>query len=280
MKRNLSIIVILSIILICLILKIIQMANYLHISAKFKELRPMEENIPVYYKGIIIGKARERRHTGDFQHTIIRLVLYPKNLLLPENTTVLLKCAKRNDKEWDFLELVYPKEPSKKMLSNGSVIEGIATVDVESFMKNQKADDLEEIKQNLAQAAENLNYALGGLNQVFETVNDTIKQNQKNLYSTTSNFSNMSGKINNSTNQKQLSNTLSSVEQSTINTSTLTKNIDDLSADLSSSTPQTMANIEGITSNINSITCGIRKTLNKKFGTLRLFFGQILNECE
>ncbi len=270
MKR--IIILIFFIIFFVLLFYVYKLSTYTYISAKFKELRPMEENIPVYYKGIIIGRAREKRHSDTFEHTIIKIVLYPKKLLLPENTTILLKKEKREDKERDFLELIYPKEPSNKMLSNGSVIEGEATVDVDTFMANQKQNELEEIKQNLAESAQNLNYALEGLGQIFETLDGILKENQKNIYQTTGNVRKMTNKVNNSIEQEKLSNVLLSFERSGQNIQNITQN-------LNTNTASTMNNIEGITDNVNSITCGIRKTLRKKFGTLRLFFGQVIDEC-
>ena len=256
-----------------LIFYIYKLSTYTYINAKFPELRPMEENIPIYYKGIIIGRAKERKHSSDLHHTIIRLLLYPKNLLLPENTTVLLKKEKKNKKERDFLELIYPKNPSKVMLTNNSTITGEATVDIDTFMANQKVDELEEIKENLAQSARNLNFALEQLGYVFENVNEILKQNQNNLYQTTGNIRKISKSIDDSIDEKKINDTLNVVNSSI-------QNIEDLTNSLNSDTPKTLDNIEGITSNVNAITCGVRKTLRKKFGTLRLIFGQVIDECD
>ena len=190
---------------------IYKLTTYTYVTAKFRELRPIHEKLPVYYKGLVVGKAREQRHSDDFNHTLIRLVLYPKNLLLPENTIVMLKKEKHHDKERDFLELVYPKEPSNVMISNGSELEGKATVDIDTFMSNQNPEDLESIRHNLAESSENLNNALEGLSMVFESLNDILKENQKNLYTTTGNLSkatqnldNMTTKFNKSIQQKSL----------------------------------------------------------------------------
>ena len=40
-----------------------------------------------------------------------------------------------------------------------------------------------------------------------------------------------------------------------------------------------LKNFQGITSNLNSITCGIKQTLKKPFGGLRLLFGKVINSC-
>ncbi len=265
-----------SVLFIFLCVFIYKLTTYTYITAKFKELRPIHNPLPVYYKGIIIGKAKEKKHSDSFEHTLIKLVLYPKNLLLPVNTTVMLKKEKRNNKEKDFLELIYPKNPEKVMISNGSVLEGISSVDLETFMKNQHPDDLETVKEDLWQSVQNLNYALQGFNQMFELINEILNENKPNLYNTTKNIDNMTKKIDNSLNQQKLDNTISNIELSTKNVSELT---DDSKGTLES-TNLSLEEVQGIAQNVNAITCGVRKTLRKKFGGLRLFFGRVIDECD
>ena len=262
---------------------IYKLTTYTYVTAKFKELRPIHEKLPVYYKGLVVGKAREQRHSEDYNHTLIHLVLYPKNLLLPDNTTVMLKKEKHHDKERDFLELVYPKEPSTTMIADGAVLEGKATVDVDTFMANQNPDDLEAIKQNLAQSSENLNVALEGLAMVFESVNEILKENQKNLYTTTGNLSkatrnldNVTQKIDKSVQQKRLDNTISNLE-------TLSANLNGTTTSVNGVIPHidaTMCQVQGLATNANAISCGVRKTLRKRFGGLRLLFGKVIDECD
>ncbi len=262
---------------------IYKLTTYTYVTAKFKELRPIHEKLPVYYKGLVVGKAREQRHSEDYNHTLIHLVLYPKNLLLPDNTTVMLKKEKHHDKERDFLELVYPKEPSTTMIADGAVLEGKATVDVDTFMANQNPDDLEAIKQNLAQSSENLNVAIEGLAMVFESVNEILKENRKNLYTTTGNLSkatrnldNVTQKIDKSVQQKRLDNTISNLE-------TLSANLNGTTTSVNGVIPHvdaTMCQVQGLATNANAISCGVRKTLRKRFGGLRLLFGKVIDECD
>ena len=134
-----------------------------YIVAKFKELRPHMKNMPVYYKGLKIGRAHKVRHSKDLAHTYMDIVISKKGMMLPINSTVLLKKEKRNKKEKDFLEIIYPKEPEKLLLSKGSEIKGIATVDVEEYLSNQHPDELEEIKKNLLESSENLEYMLSSI---------------------------------------------------------------------------------------------------------------------
>ena len=206
----------------------------------------------------------------SYKHSLIRMVLYPKNLLLPSNTTVQLKKEKKNNKEKDFLELIYPKEPTLVMLSNYSKIKGIATVDTETFLANQHPNDIEEIKENLMQSAENLSYALSALGEIFDNINIILKENQKNIYQTTKNVENMTIKIDKAIKQQQLENTLSNIEKSTNNVVSSLDSLNQAMPNVDDSLKQT----KEIMCNLSAITCGLRKTLSKNFGLMRLFFGK------
>lgn len=255
-----------------LILSIViyKLLTFTYISAEFDELRPLRGFLPVYYKGIIVGRAKEAKHSKDFRHSLIQLVLYPKNLLLPENTTLQLKKEKRNNKEKDFLELIYPKEPSSKMLVNHSKIKGIATIDTETFLLNQHPDDIEAIKEDLMDSAQNLSYALSMLGEIFDNVNTILKENEKNIYKTTKNVENMTIKIDNAFKQKQLEDTFSNIEATT-------KGVFDSIESLNKTIPNadsTLNQTKEMMCNLNAISCGIRKTLSKNFGLMRLLFGK------
>lgn len=265
--------------------------NYTYITVKFQELRPFHAKLPVYYKGLVIGKATERRHSDDFQHTLINVTLYPKNLLLPVNTEVLLKKEKRNnDKEHDFLELVYPQKPSDKMISNGTILNGKATVDIETFLANQNPDDLEIIKNNLAESSENLNSALGQMSALFLMLNDMLDENRKNINSVTRNLSKTTGnidavtrKLDRSMKQQALDNTFSNIEASTKNFTVISSNLTGTSFGVNEVMPRvdsTLYQVHGIASNANAISCAIRKTLRKPFGGFRLMFGKVITECD
>ena len=255
---------------------IYKQTTYTHIKVEFEELRPFEHRIPVYYKGIMIGRASERKHGSDFKHTYVSVTLYPKNLMLPVNTEVLLKKLKRNKKESDFIELIYPKEPSQELISEGCILKGKATVDFEEYMRNQHPDDIAIIKENLTNASANLNYSLEALAQLFIILQDTVKENQPNIKGTTGNLYKATSKISDSINPEQISGTFSNIEQ-------MTSNLNDTTAGVNGTLPQinsTLKNAQDIVANTNAISCGIRQTLRKKFGGLRLMFGRTINEPE
>lgn len=246
--------------------------TFTYITAEFDELRPISASMPVYYKGIIVGRAKEAKHSDDYKHTLMRLILYPKNLLLPTNTTVQLKKEKKNKKERDFLELIYPKEPSLVMLGNHSKIKGEALVDMETFLSNRHPEDLEQIKDNLISGTENLSYAFQALGEVFDNVNVILKENERNIYHTTKNVENMTVKIERAINQRKLENTLSNIETSSYD---ISKTIKDTNGSVLKA-DESLEQIQETLCNINAISCGIRKTLSKKFGGMRLFFGQAI----
>lgn len=271
MKNYIHFIVLFAFLIFGLLLH--KLFTFTYITAEFNELRPIKGFMPVYYKGIIIGRAKEAKHSPDFKHTQIRLVLYPKNLLLPSNTEAQLKKEKKKNKDIEFLELIYPKEPTLVMLSNHSKIKGIATVDTETFLANQHPDDLEEIKENLMNSAQNLSYALSALGEIFDNTNEILKENQKNIYQTTKNVENITIKINKAIKQQQLENTLSNIETST---TSIVQSLDSFNKAMPN-VDNSISQTKDVMCNLNAITCGIRKTLSKNFGLMRLFFGRTIN---
>ena len=264
-------ILILSAFLIFIFL-IIRALTFTYITAKFEHLRPIHGALDVYYKGIIIGKAKELRHSDNYNHTLMEIILFPRNLHLPSNSTILLKKEKRNNKEKDFLELEYPKEPTNTLLSNNSVIEGIVTIDTQTYLQNQKPSELEEIKENLRQSVENLNEMLSLLNQVFGLIYEVLDENKSNVYRTTKTIENMTIKIDKALNQNSLNNTILNIENTTKNFSNTANEINKTVPNLNN----TLNNLEQTSCNLNKITCGIRKTLSNRFGGLKMLFGKTI----
>ena len=249
----------------------------MHLFAKFKELRPLHGNIPVYYKGIVIGKTTGKKHSSDGEHTLIKLILYPNKLMLPINTKVFLKKEKKDKKEKDFLEFIYPKNPSNKLISNYDILEGYIASDMDVFLAGQNPESIEAIRENLIKTTQNLSEATQTLSDILNTINSTLSSSRKNIVNTTKNIENMTEKIDNSINEETLTNTISNIETSS---QKVTNMLTDANQVLVPAINSTTNNIDGITENINAITCGIRKTLRKKCGMIRLIFGQVIDECK
>jgi len=256
-------------IIILISILIYRQVTYTHIYVMFKELRPIEETLPVYYKGLKIGKAVEKKHSNDYQHAILKIVLYPKNLHLPINTEVHLKQIVKNKKSKDFLELIYPQTPSDKLISNNYYLKGNSTEDIESYYKSLPKDDLETIKNNLVQSSANLNYALESLGQLFSILSEMVNENRPNLKNTTHNIEQSTAKISSTLNDAPFDEIFSDIQNTTSTTSAIIPNL-----------ASTSENLDCTMQNMCAITCGIKQTLSKRFGGLRLFFGKSLGVNE
>ena len=93
----------------------------------------------------------------------------------------------------------------------------------------------------------------------------------------------MTSKFNKSIQQKNLENALSNLETSTKNLETMSANLTGATSGVNEVIPHaeaTMCQVQGLAANANAISCGIRKTLRKSFGGLRLLFGKVIDECD
>ncbi len=275
---------------------IYNLLTYKYINIEFGEMRPIHEKVNIFYKGIKIGYVRKFEIAHHGQSTIAKSVITHKTLMLPVNTIAKLKKEKKHKKEYDFIELTYPENPSHILLSNGSYISGKSTVDVDTYMANQDADDIEKIKQNLLQSTEELETVLSSLSELFVTLDDIAKENKKNisvstrnLSETTKNINQLTSKVNKSLNQQQLDNSVSNINSTLENLSKTTLTVDQVTQSLNTTVsnvgettiPQvqsTLYRTECLVANVNEITCGIKETLKKRFGGLRILFGQVIQK--
>ncbi len=274
--------------LIILITAIFIIANYVshrHFIAVFNNLRPFEGQINVYYKGVNVGKATEKVHSNDLLRTNVKITLRNKKLKLPLNTKAILKKRIKNDQEIDYIELIYPEIPSEKFIQENSHIHGYSTIDIKEYLKNQNPEDLDKIKNNLLSSSENLNTTLEAIGGLFILIQDVLQENRANLKGsshnlkeTSQNINKLTKKLDNIIIEKQWNNTFNNIENSTGGLHNFTNNINDSVTEFDKTVPNTLQNTNEITKNLNSITCGIRQTLSKKFGGLRLFFGKVIQE--
>lgn len=266
---------------------IYNLLTYKYINIEFDEMRPIHEKVNIFYKGIKIGHVRKFKIAHHGQSTIAHSVITNKTLMLPINTTAKLKKEKKHKKEYDFIELNYPQTPSHILLSNGAYINGKATVDVDTYMANQDIDDIEKIKQNLIQSTEELENILNSLGELFITLNNIANENQKNISLSTKNLSESTKNINKLTSkfdkalkQETLNQSIENLSSTTQTVNQITQNLNTTTANLGSTTiPQvqsTLYRTECLVANVNEITCGVKETLKKRFGGLRLLFGQVL----
>ncbi len=285
-------------ILLCTIMCIYRFHTYTYLTVVFNDARPVRNKIPVYYKGYRIGKVEKIKPSDDFKSTMVTIVLYPKNLRLPTNTTALLTREKRERREIDFINLIYPEEPSELPLRSGDSINGFTTVDIESYFSSKAlSGDLDKITNNINELLESLDATSKALTVLMNALTDTVNENRPSIKIMTGNLARMSDslrvfafKLNSAINQQQLQNTFTNFDKTssnavitTDNLDGITKNINIFTNDLNKNSPdiaKTISNAQVITCNIAEITSGLRTTLSQNFGGLRLIFGKpVKNKC-
>ena len=269
------------------IILIFSATNYFsnrHFTVVFKNLRPFDGRIDVYYKGVLIGKATDKVHSNDSLRTNVRITLKNKKLNLPLNTQAILKKRMKYDQEIDYIELIYPEIPSQRFIRENSHIHGYSTIDIKEYLKNQSTEDLDKIKSNLMSSSANLSSSLEAIGGMFILIQDILQENRanlkgssSNLKSTTENINRLTKKIDNIIIEEQWNNTFNNIESSTGGLHKFAYNINDTVSEFDKTMPTTLENANEITDNLRAITCGIRQTLSKKFGGLRLFCGKVIN---
>ena len=285
-------------VILSVIMCIYRFHTYTYLTVVFNDARPVRNKIPVYYKGYRIGKVEKIKPSDDFKSTMVTIVLYPKNLRLPSNTTALLTREKRERREIDFVNLIYPEEPSELPLRSGDSINGFTTVDIESYFSSKAlSGDLDKITNNINELLESLDATSKALTVLMNALTDTVNENRPSIKIMTGNLARMSDslrlfafKLNSSINQQQLQNTFTNFDKTssnavitTDNLDGITKNINIFTNDLNKNSPdiaKTISNAQVITCNIAEITSGLRSTLSQNFGGLRLIFGKpVKNKC-
>lgn len=287
--KNVSRLALLLFILMASLLFLYRIWTYTYLTIEFNDARPLHNKIPVYYKGYRIGKVEKIKPCDDFKTTNVTIVLYPKGIKLPINTTAMLTREKRGKNyETDFIDLLYPDNPSDAILRDGDSIIGVTTVDMDNFFSEKAASgELDAITKNVNTLLENLQATSNALSELMGVLQDMVNENRPSIKEMTGNlaeasnqFRSFTTKLNNSINQQEIQSTFSSLNQSSTNFSSTTKNIDAFTESLNSSAPEIkriISNADKITNDIETITSGLKCTMSKKFGGMRLFFGKPIN---
>ena len=250
--------------------------------AEFDELGPLYKKMPVYYKGYKIGTTSDVEPSNDYKTTLVTLVFYPDDLKLPEN--MLAKVKKLNN-GIDYINLEYPKEPSKNMLKNGMIIRGATSLDIQSFMSAQvESGTLGSITENVdatlsvfTKVGEDSRELIQTITAMVNENRPSVKKSVENLNETTRNIKQMSAKLDKAVSLEKIDNTTSDIEQTA-------ENIKHISADIELATQnmdKTMRNIDSticeineVASNINEITLSIKEALKKRKGLLKVLLGK------
>lgn len=255
------------------------------ITIRFQELEPFKHYLPVYYNGFKLGHTTKVYPDKDYKSTMVDIRIVPKHLVLPQNTTAILK---RKDKK-DYIELDYPKTPYLEKLRNGNTIDGHLGIDFEHFLQSQAENGgLDEIK-------ENLNTTIISLGQTFDAITDMVNETNKilkdarpliqdsvkNLNLTSKNLADSSFEIKTSLQKGYVDKTLYNIQETSDNLVITTKNTTGFTDGLNKQSNVLLncllKNLNTVVCNINKIVVGVGETLSKRFGGLRLFFGKTIN---
>ena len=142
-----------------------------YVTAEFKNLRPFHDRAPVYYNGFKIGSVVKVRPNKTYTSTIVTMKLHPQDIHLPVNISANLKKERnRWNRKFDYIDLIYPKDPSIFYLKDGDRISGKTSVELESYLANQDPESLEAMKADAAETIKNLNITIQTLGDLFSTL--------------------------------------------------------------------------------------------------------------
>lgn len=252
-----------------------------YVIVRFDELGSITKNMSAYYNGFKIGKITKINPDKDFKHMVARINLYYKDMNLPQNTTVKVEAFPNGEL---YLEFVYPPSPSLKTIKRGDILEGIAKYSLEEFMLGQNVSGVSDIVSiHVLKALNAMDLANKEMEQFFKVTSKVVEENKKgislsvdNIVLMTDSFAQMaenlnkaSKKLNNSMDEKDLKKTTSNIKDTTDNIAKATKDIDKTVKKID----DTITQVNAVSENLNVITCGVKETLAKRFGGMRIMFG-------
>ena len=272
-----NILIVLGIILLILIGAYINYRmHYIKVKAEFEQLEPFPDSLPVYYRGFKLGRSTKVYPSKDFTKTYVELVLNINELALPENSAIKIKTKNK-------------KDPSVEYLKNGSTMKGEVCYNLSSYLSAQAEnggfDDLQDNLNTTISAAgdtlEALTTLLNTGNEILVDAKPDINKSVKNLTVATENLADLTKKMNTSAKSEYLDNTFKNVNDTTENIEKITAHSASITEKIDKQTVNLVdcliKNINNVVLNINEIVCGLKSTLSKKFGGMRLIFGKPIN---
>lgn len=255
-----------------------------YVTAEFKNLRPFHNRAPIYYNGFKIGRVVKVRPNKTYTATIVTMELHPQDLKLPVNISVHLKKEKdRNDNKYDYIDIIYPKDPSIYYLKDGDRVAGKTTVELETYLANQDPESLEAMKADAAETIKNLNITVQTLGDLFATLNSMAGEVKPNvvkassaLSESSSNFVKISQNVDSMTGNFNDVLSKDNMSSATNDVLVVGDNIKNMTGHLNKTIPQlgcTINEINKVLCNIDEMTSGLNCTMRKPFGGLRLIFG-------
>ena len=294
-------IILISILALMILSKIYEEVFGYHFKARFKELGPLSSHMPVYFRGYKVGKTMKVSPADNYQYTIVKIRVFPRDLKIPVNT---IAKAQKFDSGKDYIELVYPDSPAIEMVEQGSEIEGKTTVDIKKFMSSQiDSGILGEITNNASTTLASVEKTSNEIKGLVADFREILQENRPNIKLTTDNIvkvsenlgymsldlSILASHVKDAVDKKQIESAVNNLNQSTKNVELATRNLEGMTHNLDHATKdidKTVAKVDATVGQANEMAChlknitkGFRELLCKKFAGLRLFFGTPMDNC-
>lgn len=273
--------------------------THIHVTIQFEELEPFKKRLTIYHNGFKLGHTTKLYPSKDFKYTYVEAIIKSKNLHMPSNVTAKIKV--RDKKE--YIEIISPDIATIKLLTDGSIIEGVKGLNFTSYLENQAdTGGLDEIKENVNETVKSAGQTFNALTGMIEVCTDIlkdvrpeIKKSSENLSITTKNLASFSTELNESVKPKILRNTFENIEKTTKNLEISTGNLNNVVLHTDRETMKhfdkvignfngavcnlnvILKNVNSVVLNINDIVKGFKVTLSKKFAGFRIVFGKAIN---
>jgi len=241
--------------------------------AKFEQSSPISTGLPVYYKGVDVGKITKIGFSPDFRYTMIELAIY-RHLSLPKNVYAEITVEGLTGQK--YINIIYPDKPSSELLKNCDVIEGTPSdfeqmeQIVSDFVKSGKFqktfDSINDAVANASKASEKLDSILVMLHQIIGSNRGDINKLIREAASGADNINAASYSIKNITSSPEIKSTLINMSNSSKKLDKITTDVDKITGDskISKSISKSVYGTENIIESVGSgdLMGMIDKTLN------------------
>ena len=239
---------------------------FLRISVKFEDLEPFNGNIPVYYKGFKIGSSDK----------------------IPQN----IKAALKTSDNKQYIKILYPDSPTVARLKQGNIIEGKYNKNLDNIIDDTlNGENGEDIMGSASNLMENANNTVTSLGNVFDEITGIlqdirphVKVSVANIEKTTTHLSNVADNLDNALGRTPTKNSVDNIEATTENLKKMTSDLNYITTQIDEVSVPIINSILCDTNyemkNTKEITHGIKCTLKKKMGMMKLFFGKPMDKCE
>jgi len=263
-----------------------------YIIAQFEKLPPVTRSMPVYYKGFKVGQTGRIRPSKDFTCSHVKLVLDKDIHGIPDNITAKLKKNEdKNSRTRNYIDLEYPVLPATSIIRKGTVIHGETTMDMEAFMTSQAdsgaftiiSDNLGKTFESAEKTSDEIRSLVADIRVIVQENRPYLKEASQNFAATSrsisqtaENINEVSLKLNRALSETRMTDAVINVDESTQSLNESMKNIQEITGNIDRATKnldKTMSKIDQTIDDANQVAGGVKSTMSKRFGGVRLMLG-------